>query len=386
MNSEQHGKNLDIEVLRAVAILGTLFSHLDILLFWGSDWLNSLRPTFFMWGGVDLFFCISGYVIVSGLFRSLRDGRSTFSAFAIPFWIKRAWRILPSAWLWMIVPLMLSVFFNTSRYLGTPAGNIVDSISIVAQLANLHTWSCYAHPGTLCGINQVYWSLSLEEQSYLLLPFILFFANRRLLVPLLIALVLVQIFLPRPILSFLWFVRTDALMLGAILAIAKNVGLLERLDPRILSNNWLASSILILLCVLIALIPGALVSIPFHTGMLAIVSFLMVWIASYDKGYTLHDGLLKKVMAYVGSRSYAVYLIHVPIYRATREIWLRLTSPQVAFNDRYTVSFVMTALVLTFLLAELNFRFIEAPLRKRGVRIADQWMNQMSSAKHAPSH
>ncbi|AIS95852.1 acyltransferase family protein [Burkholderia thailandensis MSMB59] len=367
-------KNFDIEVLRATAIIGTLASHLDILFFWGNSNLAALQKVFFMWGGVDLFFCISGYVITGNLLRILPpDRRMGFSSFAVPFWIRRAWRIVPSAWLWLAIPLVLSVVANRTGYLGTPIGNAIDSLSAVAQVANFHFWSCYAIPKTTCGVDQVYWSLSLEEQSYILLPILLYFASRRTVVVILSIVILVQLFLPRPILSFFWFVRTDALALGALLAILKQGNFLDSLNPSYLSNRLVSRICFSALCILIAAIPGAGSDIPFHTGMVALVSAAMVWIASYDNNYVLPNGLLKNVLIYIGSRSYAIYLIHVPMYRVTREIWVWTEGASMVIDGRYSLRFALTAMILTFTFAELNFRFIESPLRKYGARLADRW-------------
>lgn len=373
-------KNLDIEVLRATAIIGTLVSHLDILFFWGNSNLAALQKVFFLWGGVDLFFCISGYVITGNLLRTLPSNRGMgFASFAIPFWIRRAWRIVPSAWLWLAIPFLLSIVANRTGYLGTPIGNAIDSLSAVAQVANFHFWSCYAIPQTTCGIDQVYWSLSLEEQSYILLPILLYFANRRTVVAILCAAVLLQMFLPRPILSFLWFIRTDALALGALLAILKQGTFLDSLNPYYLSNKLLSRICFSVLCALLAAIPGAGANIPFHTGMIALVSATMVWVASYDSNYALPNGLLKNILVYIGSRSYAIYLIHVPMYRATREIWTRIEGGSSVIDGHYSLRFTVTALVLTFICAELNFRFLETPLRKYGARLADRWSGKRTN-------
>lgn len=349
-------------------------SHLNILFFWGSDRIDAFQRTFFFWGGVDLFFCISGYVITGNLLRMLPPVRqSGFGEFAIPFWIRRAWRILPSAWLWLAIPLLLSVAVNRTGYLGTPIGNAIDFLSAVAQVANFHFWSCYAFPKTTCGVDQVYWSLSLEEQSYILLPILLYFASRRTVVSILCAVVLIQIFLPRPILSFLWFIRTDALALGALLALLQHRDWYRRIEPRKRMRGWASVAALAALCAFLASIPGYFSSIPFHTGLVALVSCVMVWIASYGKGYTMPDSVAKRVLVYFGSRSYAIYLIHVPVYRLTRELWERASIDPTAIGGSFTLRFALTAIPLTLLLAELNYRFVETPLRVRGARLANRW-------------
>jgi len=374
IDSRSQGKNLDIEVLRAIAILGTLASHLDILFFWGSSRLDAVQQRFFLWGGVDLFFCISGYVIAGNLLRSMPAGRGAgWRAVAVPFWIRRAWRILPSAWLWLAVSMSLSLLFNRTGYFGTPMGNAVDSVSTVAQVANFHFWACYAFPGMTCGTNQVYWSLSLEEQSYVLLPLLLFFVHRRAIVPILCAVVLAQLFLPRPILSLLWFVRTDALSLGALLAISQRFAGYGSIEPRALSRGWLAVFVLIGMCAVLAALPATFAKIPFHTGLVALVSTGMVWIASYGSGYTLPDGAIKRALVYIGSRSYAIYLIHVPIYRLTRELWTHFARDPTAIDGAYSLRFIFTAIPLVLLLAEFNYRIVETPLRHYGVQAAERW-------------
>lgn len=351
-----------------------MVSHLDILFFWGSSRIDTLQRAFFFWGGVDLFFCISGYVITGNLLRTLPSGRQGgFGAFAIPFWIRRAWRILPSAWLWLAAPLILSVVANRTGYLGTPKGNIIDALSAVAQVANFHFWACYAFPTTTCGIDQVYWSLSLEEQCYIVLPVLLYFANRRTIAPILCVVVLIQVFLPRPILSFLWFVRTDALALGALLALLQHRDWYAKVEPRPLGRGLISAIALAGMCIVLAALAGYLARIPFHTGLIALMSCVMVWIASYGRGYTMRDGAVKRVLVYFGSRSYAIYLIHVPVYRLTREIWERIVITPSTIGGSFTLHFAFTAIPIVLVLAELNYRFVEAPLRVYGARLADRW-------------
>jgi peptidoglycan/LPS O-acetylase OafA/YrhL len=77
-------------------------------------------------------------------------------------------------------------------------------------------------------------------------------------------------------------------------------------------------------------------------------------------------------MLWVGSRSYAIYLIHIPAFFATREIWFRVKPPGTVFDAAYTWRFALTALPLLLIAAELNYRCLEVPLRRRGARIAQR--------------
>ena len=89
---------------------------------------------------------------------------------------------------------------------------------------------------------------------------------------------------------------------------------------------------------------------------------------------------LRALLLWVGTRSYALYLIHMPSYFLTREIWLRLEPAGTRFNSGYTWEFLLTALVLLLGLSELNYRFLEVPLRRRGVAIAGRMEARRTAA------
>jgi peptidoglycan/LPS O-acetylase OafA/YrhL len=99
-----------------------------------------------------------------------------------------------------------------------------------------------------------------------------------------------------------------------------------------------------------------------------LISAILVLLASFDGDYLMRDGMLKRSLLWVGSRSYALYLLHVPVMFGVRELWLRL-GIQPAHGHGWGL--VLLALGLMGVLAELNFVLVEAPLRARGARISD---------------
>jgi peptidoglycan/LPS O-acetylase OafA/YrhL len=108
----------------------------------------------------------------------------------------------------------------------------------------------------------------------------------------------------------------------------------------------------------------------FEFGLVALVCAIFVLIASYDGGYFCPNGPIKRVLLWIGSRSYTFYLVHIPAYFLTREIWFHLQPPHTVFTDRFALRFAYTAAILLLVLVELNYRFVEAPLRRRGKRIS----------------
>ncbi|MFM0328162.1 acyltransferase family protein [Paraburkholderia strydomiana] len=368
-------KNQEIESLRAIAVLITCMNHIGLLFRWNIHPLGRLEPYLQFWGGVDLFFCISGYVVsrsfMNALDRSRADGTHWHTVKA--FWVRRAYRLLPSAWFWLAFGLCCAVFFNRTGIFGSAGGAVRSSVAVLSMTANLSQYfGVPMHP------NGVYWSLALEEQFYLLFPFFLLAVPFALRWKLLLFAIAIQLPLTRTYaVDLSWFLRLDALMWGILIAMFSRTAEYRIFQPYSLSNRTSATCVSIaLICALIAL-PAMLERDPFHVGLMAIASAALVFIASYDRGYALPVGHLKHLFLWVGSRSYAIYLSHLPAFMLTHEVWTRWTEAKGLLppNGTYTVRYTLTALTLIAILSELNYRLIETPLRLRGARLAKTIVN-----------
>jgi peptidoglycan/LPS O-acetylase OafA/YrhL len=355
--------------IRAAAVSLVLLSH------WAPHALGRLGSTWeqlphftALWSGVDLFFCISGFVITGSLLRELDGGPTRFAQFALPFWIRRACRLWPSAWLWAGIPLFLACFLNTTGLFGVPHNTAVDATMSVLNVGNFHFLSCLINHS--CGSLTVYWSLSLEEQFYFVFPFFVFFAPRRVLVAALIGAALSQLFLVRnnafesaaP--SMLWFIRTDAICLGALIALWQNSLSHTLVRPTILRRGTVSVLVTgVLLCALAVAAAPAL-ALSAATGVIAVISAILVWIASYGTDFVFpRITVLEPVLLWLGSRSYSLYLIHEVGGRLSAELRARVGTIGV-------LSGVVLTVALTILLAELNYRFVETPVRRLGRRMA----------------
>ena len=184
-----------LDGLRAVAILAVMAHHLFHI------------PL--LWGGVDLFFVLSGFLI-TGLLLNSKD--ASFPTYLARFYARRARRILPA---YAAVLLLTAVLFGADflrwwpYYLG--AMNFLKPLQLPM-------------PQTL----QPLWSLAVEEQFYLLWPLALFLLPRRALPWLAGALILIAPFLRyvcTPFFSLHWAIymllpfRMDSLATGALLAL-----------------------------------------------------------------------------------------------------------------------------------------------------------------------
>jgi peptidoglycan/LPS O-acetylase OafA/YrhL len=169
-------------------------------------------------------------------------------------------------------------------------------------------------------------------------------------------------------------IRSDGLLLGVLIAIWSQRPAYRLFEPTALLSHRALRLILlaILLVALAAVGSDHLHIVSFSFGVVAAISAVLVWLASYDRDYLCPPGWAKQALVWTGSRSYALYLIHVPAFRAAREIWFRLEPAGTVFGPSYKLRLGLTALVLILVLVELNYRLIELPLRARGARIANR--------------
>ena len=369
-----HRRIADIELLRGTAVVMVLIEHLPInLVGWHSPTLDALARYWRGWPGVDLFFVISGFVIGRSLLPMTGgDGGVRFLNDTLAFWTRRAWRLLPSAWLWLLIPLVASIAFNRSGLFSTPAVNYRGMIAGLLDVANFRLADEY---GRLpYGTTFPYWSLSLEEQFYLALPLLILLFRRRL--PWLLGLVVLAQF-RAPHLPLTMVTRSGALALGVLLAFWSSTAAWRLCEPLALRRRPAGIAMLTLpILMLGALGTEQVVGPSLNIGLIALVAGVLVWVASYDRDYLARGLLPRRLMLWLGSRSYGIYLIHIPAFAASREIWFRLSPPGTVFDASFLRCLGATALVLLLSLSELNHRLVEQPLRRHGAVIAGRMLRR----------
>lgn len=374
-------KNNDIEVLRAFAILYTIVLHLRVLLPADSAFLIPLTYLDLS-VGVDLFLVISGFVITSSLIESTRRTAASRRPLMFSFWIKRIFRLLPAAWTWVIVACAIQLLIVGITDIPYSLRDIsLSTAAAMGNVMNIYTPYCIANAGgQQCLVDNFlghYWSLSLEEQFYLVFPFLFFFLSRKSLATLLIAAVLAQLLWQRPFFTYAWYVKTDALCWGILLALLADKDFYRQHIPVLFRLPYLAQAAGLALLVLLPLIAASsqgIVTImkPYGVALVAMLCAAIVWLASYDRNVFSVGRLYQRTMLYIGSRSYSLYLSHLVVYLGTRDLLgyfgkgLAATIGAAAFNTLH----VVVAMGLTLLGAELTYRFVETIFRARGRVIA----------------
>jgi peptidoglycan/LPS O-acetylase OafA/YrhL len=361
----------EIEALRAIAILMVLVEHIPFNLdFWPSHIVDAALVNSGLWTGVDLFFAISGFVIARSLLPRLEGVRdmTVFLRISAAFWIQRAWRLLPSSWAWLVMPMLLCLVFNHSHAYGTPWGNFEMMIAGMMDIANFHEGLVYGSAGDQ---NAAFpqWSLSLEEQFYIFLPFAAFFL-RRWLVFLLMALAVGGFFASSPgVMTYM--LRVWPVAAGVLLALWSSQPSYRDLAPEGLAKSRVARFALLgisLLC-LVAFGTVSIHIVSFFQGPITVIVAVLVWLASYDKGLLWQHGPVRQVMQLIAARSYSLYLIHIPVYFAAHEIWYRLYKLATPSYMQAGI-LVVSAYAALGLLVEANHRLLEEPLRAHGKQLA----------------
>src|SRR5215467_3978724 len=145
----------DVQGLRAIAVSMVVIYHL----------YPSLLPGGFV--GVDVFFVISGYLITGQLWRGFKG---TGKVRLVEFWGRRARRIVPAAALVLAVTWLLSRLLLPASQLANTAAQIRASALYYQNWLLAHDAVDYLKSSDAASPVQHFWSLSVEEQFYLVWP------------------------------------------------------------------------------------------------------------------------------------------------------------------------------------------------------------------------
>jgi len=374
------GKIKDIERLRAIAVLMVIWCHIPYF-------RSYVKPIFLQtWTGVDLFFVISGCVVGLSLlntFRSLSEETSLIhrlqesSSKLKTFFFKRFTRILPMAILWAIIPMTLALTFNSSgTFLTRTFLEAYNQLMAIVSLQFNYAYIFNILPKDM----GYYWSLTVEEHFYILLPLMFIFVRKdsnKILISLgIIALIT---FIIRPFLfpshtgldeesTLFWYRfashnRFDSLLLGLIIGI-----LTYHRSADKTSSGPFEKWVLHIFLLLLALMPGLYLIRPLYSLQITIINFLafvVVYFSSYNRDMVLPFGKLGVWLEVIGSRSFALYLIHMPSSKIVDECTYRagIESPAIKI-----ILFIIVCTILT----EISYRFVEKPFIKIGHSFKDK--------------
>ena len=343
----------DIDGLRAVAVLSVMLYHLS------SQWL----PGGFV--GVDIFFVISGFVVSSSLAHAPSDRFHRFVAF---FYARRLARIGPALVLVLVVSALVATLVIPRAWLSQ-----FNEKTALHAFFGLSNWALQTNADTYFAPRAEFnpythtWSLGVEEQFYLVFPFLFFawvaLSSRR------------------------WgrLFATAVLALSGIASFVACIYATTSASPAafysILCRFWeLAVGVLLYQ---VTAHPGARMSgvrlglataLPWLGAIAIAVTFAYANATAFpwfwavppvlgaacviggvraDIAHPLRRVLAQPVCVWIGQRSYSLYLWHWPVFVALR--WT------VGIDDVFTR---VLGVALSFALAALSYRWVELPIRQ----------------------
>lgn len=353
----------DIEVLRCFSIIAVLLQHAANLFPYKVPIIEKIQHYLGGSFGVDLFFTISGFLVAQSLIKKL-DSSNTFyekKQVIINFWIRRMWRLWPAAWACLALTLICVIFFNESNAFGTLSANIDATIAGFFHFANLRFYNTFMQ--SEYGVSFVYWTLSLEEQFYFIFPILFLIIPRKIFSPILIACIIMQLSTIRYQNLLLIAFRTDAIMLGVLISYIHNSMIKGKISELIEKHKSFYYKILLIsLIALMSLLSAAALLTKYKYSWLAIISFLLVFIASLNLNKFTPDSSLKNIALWFGKHSYSLYLTHIPVYYLTRELVFKLNKLELTRIDNTSI-YIAIATLLIPLTAHCSYKYIENPLR-----------------------
>jgi peptidoglycan/LPS O-acetylase OafA/YrhL len=307
--------------------------------------------------GVCLFFFLSSYLITELLLREKRD---TGTIHIRSFFARRILRIWPLYFFMIAVGCLYGLFSPTDRV------SLAWGLSLLGLLTNWYTVRHGYPPGFLFPL----WSISLEEQFYLLWPW-----------------------LAKYLRADLMFAIASLLMIAAYLTLAVLLHRGQSLDPAVWTNSLvqfqffaLGAMAALLLRGRLPKLPNGMMGILFVAGLLClraaqaavfsndphlphyfqhIAPRYLVALAGclclFFSFLPLPAGGFQKPFIYLGKISYGLYVYHRLCLSGARLIVERLARSLQISNHAGDLLVIALALPLTVALATLSYRFLESP-------------------------
>lgn len=361
----------ELDVLRFFAFLFVFFVHrLDLASFSSNEYYWGYHLSLIGNYGVPLFFFLSAFLITELLTREQeRFGKINVRY----FYIRRILRIWPLYFTFFFGMVLLT---STTNYFGTripPGTQLAFTLFSGNWYITFNEWQSYC-------INPL-WSVSVEEQLYILLPLVIFFTGKRglkifSLFAIIVAYATIIYYASRPTTGFSgqWtnsFVQFQFFAAGILISVyLKGAQPKWHAVPRFIAfvagvACWLIASII---CEINADVPH-LATIPQSVSgwLLILIGVILMFLSLYGASAKY----MPSALAYLGRISYGMYVFHITMFFLVYKIFkseLGAFSKMLGlFEWRNGIGFIV-AFILTVSISMVSYRFFEKPflrLKKR---------------------
>lgn len=351
-----------LDGLRGLAVLAVVIHHY-LESFYR---IHSARA--FAFGGVSLFFVLSGFLITGILLRSramIQAGETSVAESLKIFYIRRALRIFPLYY--AVIGCAVVVNLPPAREILAWLLTYTVNFRIVAY----SEWvSYFSH----------FWTLCVEEQFYLFWPLLIFLVPGRALLPTVFAVAAIpliikawwlfdtRLFTTAESAAVDWSYRTwipfwmnlDSLGLGAALATCANIPGRPAQLKRVLTRYLLPFGLVVYaLPFVVRGVPRPFIFVSNSTS-LALVFCWLVYGAA--QGFRGPAGMLLewRPLQFLGKISYGVYVYHI----FTLPVIAFLLKPFAIKLSRLGLAGALGSAALTLLIAGVSWRYLESPINR----------------------
>jgi len=340
----------EIQILRGISVLAVTLYHLN----------KSFFPQGYL--GVDVFFLISGFLITGTILNDLEKNSFSFKN----FYTKRAKRIIPGLFSTMSLTILIGIYNLTAEQFFELIRGIKYSIFFISNIffsQKIDYFSVDSDKNLIINL----WSLSIEEQFYLIYPVLLLFLfkfARKYIFLIIVILIFISLFFYSETIYNLLnlnkiffsyenyifyspFTRAWQLLLGGGIYFLR-----KKLKPKINSKFFLAMLSLLLLQ-------------KANFSNLHLILLLTCIILLSD--FQITKGVFSKLLIHIGNISYSLYLIHQPIFAGVRNNNYFSTPNSDKFIDLNSWINVIAILLAIYILSLINYLFIEQKFRLKKV-------------------
>lgn len=335
-----------LDGLRGLAILAVMAFNAHVI------WLSG------GFVGVDVFFVLSGFLITALL---IQNGRRTNGSGLKQFYIRRAARLFPALLVLIVCTFAYALLLQTGEKTAATLKGVLYSVFYVANWAQVPPF-----PGGIGPLSHT-WSLSVEEQFYIVWPLLLLLllkikSDRAVLV-------IVSLLAALSVVLNIWFwntnvpylrmyfgsdTRANELLIGCIAAILLFAGYFQATTER-LKWIWHSAAFISLAGIVTSFFlvrsygpfgyNGGFALISVGTAVLILHVVLFPSVVSFGFGFA--------PLVWIGKISYGLYLWHFPIFEGLKRVIGEEANPLI---------FQVCGAALTFVVAAASFYLLEQPI------------------------